>query len=229
MLSSLAAFCEKISTFSFAIFFTNGEKNLSLSEKLDNQYLQQVSSKNLVMNYLVLNDKANYVYYNNLYLSKLTQIENTEQEAVNTAFNLISQEKEELSAQRNKSNINKLVVTIGISIVLLIVVFFYFNKTIAEKKRVTELLNYLEVTRNNMVNRYTEKKEAQNVIDALKNAHVYDSPVVTTIEPLTQFYKAEDYHQGYYENNKNQPYCKMVIQPKIEKFEKLFKNRLKKE
>lgn len=137
------------------------KKSLSLSEKLDNQYLQQVSSKNLVMNYLVLNDKANYVYYNNLYLSKLTQIENTEQEAVNTAFNLISQEKEELSAQRNKSNINKLVVTIGVSIMLLIVVFFYFNKTIAEKKRVTELLNYLEVTRNNMVNRYTEKKEAQ--------------------------------------------------------------------
>jgi peptide methionine sulfoxide reductase msrA/msrB len=73
-----------------------------------------------------------------------------------------------------------------------------------------------------------EKKEAQNVIDALKNAHVYDTPVVTTTEPLTQFYKAEDYHQDYYNNNKNQPYCKMVIQPKIEKFEKLFRNRLKK-
>jgi methionine-S-sulfoxide reductase len=73
-----------------------------------------------------------------------------------------------------------------------------------------------------------EKKEAQNLIDALKNAHVYDSPIVTTIEPLTQFYKAEDYHQNYYENNQNQPYCKMVIQPKIEKFEKLFKSRLKK-
>ena len=74
-----------------------------------------------------------------------------------------------------------------------------------------------------------EKKEAQNVLEALKKAHVYDSPVVTTIEPLTQFYKAEDYHQDYYNNNKNQPYCKMVIQPKIEKFEKLFKSRLKKE
>ena len=74
-----------------------------------------------------------------------------------------------------------------------------------------------------------EKKEAQNVIDALKNAQVYDSPVVTTIEALTKFYKAEDYHQDYYNNNKNQPYCKMVIQPKIEKFEKLFKSRLKKE
>ncbi len=72
-----------------------------------------------------------------------------------------------------------------------------------------------------------EKKEAQNVIAALETAQVYDSPVVTTIEPLTQFYKAEEYHQDYYNNNKNQPYCKMVIQPKIEKFEKLFKKRLK--
>jgi methionine-S-sulfoxide reductase len=74
-----------------------------------------------------------------------------------------------------------------------------------------------------------EKKEAQNVIAALKNAHVYDTPIVTTIEQLTEFYKAEDYHQDYYNNNKNQPYCKMVIQPKIEKFEKVFKNRLKRE
>ena len=66
-------------------------------------------------------------------------------------------------------------------------------------------------------------------IIALEISNVYDSPVVTTIEPLTQFYQAEDYHQEYYQNNKNQPYCKMVIQPKIEKFEKLFKSRLKKE
>ena len=73
-----------------------------------------------------------------------------------------------------------------------------------------------------------EKQEAQNVIASLETAQVYNSPVVTTIEPLTQFYKAEDYHQDYYNNNKNQPYCKMVIQPKIEKFEKLFKSRLKK-
>jgi len=74
-----------------------------------------------------------------------------------------------------------------------------------------------------------EKKEAQNIINALETSKVYDNSVVTTIEPLTKFYKAEDYHQDYYNNNKNQPYCKMVIQPKIEKFEKLFKSRLKKE
>ena len=73
-----------------------------------------------------------------------------------------------------------------------------------------------------------QKLAAQKIINALKKAKVYDSPIVTTLEPLTKFYKAEDYHQNYYANNKNQPYCQMVIQPKMEKFEKLFKDRLKK-
>lgn len=74
----------------------------------------------------------------------------------------------------------------------------------------------------------TQKKAALAIINDLKKAKVYDNPVVTTLEPLTTFYKAESYHQNYYQNNKSQPYCKMVIQPKMEKFEKLFKNRLKK-
>jgi methionine-S-sulfoxide reductase len=73
-----------------------------------------------------------------------------------------------------------------------------------------------------------QKKESQSIIDQLNSEKVYPSPIVTTLEPLTQFYKAEDYHQNYYENNKSQPYCQMVIQPKIEKFEKIFKVRLKK-
>jgi peptide methionine sulfoxide reductase MsrA len=73
-----------------------------------------------------------------------------------------------------------------------------------------------------------QKKEGQSIIDKLNSEKVYDSPIVTTLEPLTQFYKAEEYHQNYYQNNKSQPYCEMVIQPKIEKFEKIFKARLKK-
>ena len=72
-----------------------------------------------------------------------------------------------------------------------------------------------------------QKLAAQTIINALKKAKVYKSPIVTTLEPLSRFYKAEDYHQNYYENNKNQPYCQMVIQPKIKKFEKVFKDRLK--
>ena len=73
-----------------------------------------------------------------------------------------------------------------------------------------------------------QKQAAQSIISQLNAEKVYDNPIVTTLEPLTKFYVAEDYHQNYYENNKNQQYCRMVIQPKIEKFEKIFKARLKK-
>jgi peptide methionine sulfoxide reductase msrA/msrB len=73
-----------------------------------------------------------------------------------------------------------------------------------------------------------QKKAAESIIAELNNAKVYSGKIVTTLEPFKAFYKAEDYHQNYYQNNKNQPYCEMVIQPKIEKFEKIFKDRLKK-
>ena len=73
-----------------------------------------------------------------------------------------------------------------------------------------------------------QKKAAESIIAELTKSNVYDSKIVTTLEPFKKFYKAQDYHQNYYENNKNQPYCQMVIQPKIEKFEKIFKERLKK-
>jgi peptide methionine sulfoxide reductase msrA/msrB len=73
-----------------------------------------------------------------------------------------------------------------------------------------------------------QKKAAESIISELTDAKVYGSKIITTLEPFTKFYKAEEYHQNYYQNNKNQPYCEMVIQPKIEKFEKIFKERLKK-
>jgi peptide methionine sulfoxide reductase msrA/msrB len=73
-----------------------------------------------------------------------------------------------------------------------------------------------------------QKKAAESIIAELNSNKVYSNKIVTTLEPFTIFYKAEDYHQNYYENNKSQPYCEMVIQPKIEKFEKVFKDRLKK-
>ncbi|OXG08820.1 peptide-methionine (S)-S-oxide reductase [Flavobacterium araucananum] len=73
-----------------------------------------------------------------------------------------------------------------------------------------------------------QKTAAESIIAELNKAKVYSSPIVTKVEPFKAFYKAEDYHQNYYANNKNQPYCKMVIQPKIEKFEKVFKDKLKK-
>lgn len=73
-----------------------------------------------------------------------------------------------------------------------------------------------------------QKKAAESIITELTNAKVYPSKIVTSLEPFKAFYKAKDYHQNYYENNKDQPYCQLVIQPKLEKFEKVFKDRLKK-
>lgn len=72
-----------------------------------------------------------------------------------------------------------------------------------------------------------QKKAAQQIIQALTKAKVYDNPIVTTLEPFRQFYKAKESHQNYYEKNQSLPYCRLVIQPKLDKFEKVFKNRLK--
>ena len=73
-----------------------------------------------------------------------------------------------------------------------------------------------------------QRKIAKSIIDDLNNNKVYAEPIVTQLVPFTHFYKAEDYHQDYYNQNKEAPYCRLVIQPKLEKFEKLFKDRLKK-
>lgn len=74
----------------------------------------------------------------------------------------------------------------------------------------------------------SQRKAAQEIINELNKNKVYNSPIVTKVEPFKNFYEAEDYHQDYYEYNKNKPYCRLVIQPKLEKFEKVFKDRLKK-
>jgi methionine-S-sulfoxide reductase len=73
-----------------------------------------------------------------------------------------------------------------------------------------------------------QKKAAESVIADLTKAKVYSDPIVTQVTPFTVFYKAEDYHQDYYNQHGSQPYCQIVIRPKVEKFEKVFKDRLKK-
>ena len=57
----------------------------------------------------------------------------------------------------------------------------------------------------------------------------FKNNIVTAVEPLTNFYKAEDYHQNYFKYNPHAPYCSYVIQPKVEKFKKEFKEKLKRE
>lgn len=68
---------------------------------------------------------------------------------------------------------------------------------------------------------------AREYIQQLNDKDVYGKKVVTSIEPLTNFYPAEDYHDNYYFNNPGNPYCQMVVRPKVEKFKEVFKDRLK--
>lgn len=74
----------------------------------------------------------------------------------------------------------------------------------------------------------SQKAIAENAITILNKEKAFESPIVTLVSPFTEFYIAEDYHQEYYQINKEAPYCKMVIKPKMDKLEKIFKERLKK-
>ena len=72
-----------------------------------------------------------------------------------------------------------------------------------------------------------QKKKAEEYKVKLDKSGAYDNPIVTEITPFSRFYAAEDYHQDYYRLHGSQPYCTFVIRPKVEKFEKVFKNKLK--
>lgn len=74
----------------------------------------------------------------------------------------------------------------------------------------------------------TQKLIAEAFIKALDDAKVFKNPIVTEVTEFKNFFVAEDYHQNYYNNNKSQPYCRAVINPKLEKFLKDHKDKLKK-
>lgn len=73
----------------------------------------------------------------------------------------------------------------------------------------------------------TQKVAAENFIKLLTDQHLYSSPIVTKVSKASTFYAAEDYHQDYYAQNQNQPYCSAVITPKLEKLKKNYKSKLK--
>ncbi|AFH47917.1 Peptide methionine sulfoxide reductase [Ignavibacterium album JCM 16511] len=73
-----------------------------------------------------------------------------------------------------------------------------------------------------------QKEKAEFYKKKLEEEKIWDRPIVTEIVEFKKFYPAEDYHQNYYDKNPNQGYCAFVITPKVEKFEKIFKDKLKK-
>ncbi len=74
-----------------------------------------------------------------------------------------------------------------------------------------------------------QKKIAEQLIKDLNAQQIWDQPIVTQVEKLDKFYMAEDYHQEYFANNPYQPYCMVVVAPKVSKFRKHFLELLKKQ
>ena len=72
-----------------------------------------------------------------------------------------------------------------------------------------------------------QKETAEAVIAELTTDGVWKDPIVTEVVPFESFYPAEDYHQGYYRQNGNQPYCRVVIDPKVAKLRARFAHKLK--
>ncbi|MEP7286933.1 MAG: peptide-methionine (S)-S-oxide reductase MsrA [Chloroflexota bacterium] len=72
-----------------------------------------------------------------------------------------------------------------------------------------------------------QKATAEQVIAELNTSHLWKAPIVTEVEPLDKFYVAEDYHQEYFAQNGNQPYCRAVVAPKVAKFRQHYMAQLK--
>ena len=74
----------------------------------------------------------------------------------------------------------------------------------------------------------TQKTTAEQVMREIGEAKAWDDPLVTELAPFQEFFPAEDYHQEYFQRNISQPYCQIVITPKVSKFRKQYIHRLKK-
>jgi len=72
-----------------------------------------------------------------------------------------------------------------------------------------------------------QKAVAEDTMDELIKEGIYDRPIVTELQPFKAFYKAEEYHDNYYKRHPDQPYCQLVIAPKIDKLYERFKDKLK--
>ena len=72
-----------------------------------------------------------------------------------------------------------------------------------------------------------QRRIAEEVIREITEEGIFDDPIVTEVTPFDKFYIAEDYHQEYFANNPNQPYCAAVVAPKVAKFRQKFADKLK--
>ncbi|MFC7773385.1 helix-turn-helix domain-containing protein [Flavobacterium sp. GCM10027622] len=134
-------------------------KSLEIGNKLQNLYYIDTANRLLVANFIALNDSTNYKLYHQAFLKTQAQLENADQESVNTAFNFIVKEQEKYYQRQRDEYFTKLYVALFVLVLILVGGGFVYSKLYWKKKRLSEIISYLEVTRNNFIIRFTEKKE----------------------------------------------------------------------
>lgn len=133
-------------------------KALLNSQQIGNIFLQEKIIRQQIVNYLALNDTADYKLTNTNFIKIQYQSEQIEQEAVNTAYNLLSDEYTDKYTEKKNNYLQIIYYAIGVFlIVVLICVFFLFNY-VQRKRNLEEIINYIKITRSNLVSNFTEKK-----------------------------------------------------------------------
>ena len=144
------------------------------SQKLANVFLQEKIMRQQNVNYLALNDTSNYKLTNANFIKINYQSEVLEQEAVNTAYNLISDEYNNQYLDKRDYYFRILYFILGFFILILVVCGFYLLSVIQRKNNLNEIINYIKITRSNLVGNFLEKKPEpkKNVILKETEEHI---------------------------------------------------------
>lgn len=133
---------------------------LNTAKTINNIYLSRDISRHLIDNYIVLNDKANYKSYSTDFLNTNAEIENIGQESLNLAYNLITKEYENKYQVKREGYFRGFYLILGVFIIAVLISAGFWFRYQWDQKRLKEIISYLEITRNNLVLRQPEKKEA---------------------------------------------------------------------
>ena len=137
---------------------------LSNLKDIHNSFLKETVLRQQIVNSLALNDTINYKKANTLFIKINFESTEKEQDAINVAYNLISEEYSSNYEEQKQSYYNILYKLLLLFLVIVCICFFFWWQFYNRKKSLKEIINYLEITRNNFISKYTEKKEESKKI-----------------------------------------------------------------
>lgn len=145
--------------------FSNSEETLFIALKyaeiLDNPILLEQINRNLAINYLASNQKIKHKVYNDEFLVLNNRVDLAEQETINTVYNIISNQNEQSLNQEQKKYSNFTYIALGMAFLLVLLGVFFVVKSQWKKKRLKEIIKYLEISRNNFIKTKPSKKIAK--------------------------------------------------------------------